>query len=525
MLAAVDASTAIPVSFTDFLEAPTVAALARIVQRARETPAEPAAPEASPAASDRARCSFAQERLWSLEQLGGASAAYNMPIGVRIRGPLDAGALELALRTLAGRHDALRTTFADEGGSPMQVIGLAAGLELERVDLRECAAPLEEAQRLVDELAGSPLDLARGPLMRAALMRVGEEEHVLELVFHHIICDGWSHVVAMRELGVLYRGVCERRRACAGPTGRPVPRARTPGATAPRRRGPCGATRAVARAPRRRSAAAGPAPRSTATGGPELPRSDASRACAERGLRRNLRLRTNGARHAVRDDARRLLHPALPLQRAAGDRRRCDDRGQARPELDEGIGLFASTVALRADLTGEPSFAELVARVRDVVLWGVAHQDAPFEQLVALLAPERDLSRHPLFQVFCAQVPRAPLPFGDAEPFDARPATSRFDLTLFVEEERDEEIELAWEYSTDLFDRTTVERMARQYLRLLDSALADPGQSIDALALLDARRAAGGGRRGRRHRASRIRSRRSIGSSNAMPLRPRTPWR
>jgi len=138
------------------------------------------------------------------------------------------------------------------------------------------------------------------------------------------------------------------------------------------------------------------------------------------------------------------------------------------------VGLFASTVALRADLAGDPTFAELVAQVRDVVLWAVGHENAPFEQIVAQLGLERDLSRHPVFQVFVAHVPQAPLPLAGSEPFDARPATSRFDLTLFIEEERDDALELAWEYSTDLFDAATIERFGRHYLRLLEAAMADP---------------------------------------------------
>ena len=310
---------------------------------------------------------------------------------------------------------------------------------------------------------------------------------MLELVFHHIICDGWSHVVVIARTGRALRG---RMRAAASP-----------------------------RSPHRPSSTPSTPAGSDSASTPRALRSDSSRgASASPTLRRGWTCPTDrprpavpsylGATHRVHvpnavsgaiSDFARTAHATpfatmlaaycILLSRYSGQEEivvGATTAGREGAELDEGIGLFASTVALRADLTGEPSFAELVARVRDVVLWGVAHQDAPFEQLVALLAPERDLSRHPLFQVFCAQVPRVPLPFGDAEPFDARPATSRFDLTLFVEEERDEEIELAWEYSTDLFDRTTVERMARQYLRLLDSALADPGQSIDALALLDA---------------------------------------
>ena len=160
--------------------------------------------------------------------------------------------------------------------------------------------------------------------------------------------------------------------------------------------------------------------------------------------------------------------------------------GRERQKLSDGVGLFANTVALRGDLAGDPSFGELVARVRETVLWAIAHEQAPLQEIVARMDLERDLSRHPLFQVFCAHVPLATLGLENAEPYDAHPTTSRFDLTLFVEEEPAQELELAWEYSTDLFDGATIERLARRYVRLLEDALADPTQSIDELALLDA---------------------------------------
>jgi len=155
--------------------------------------------------------------------------------------------------------------------------------------------------------------------------------------------------------------------------------------------------------------------------------------------------------------------------------------------LDDGIGLFASTVALRVDeLADGPSFVELVKRTRAVVLWAVAHERAPFDQIFAKLRLERDLSRHPVFQMFIAHVQRAPLALAgvDVEPYDVRPSTSRFDLTLFVEEEDSDALELAWEYSTDLFDAATIERFAARYLRLLEAGVAAPDMPIDDLPLL-----------------------------------------
>ena len=153
-----------------------------------------------------------------------------------------------------------------------------------------------------------------------------------------------------------------------------------------------------------------------------------------------------------------------------------------KAELHGAVGLFASTVALRADLGGDPTFRDVVGHVGRRVLEAVAHQHVPFERIVAALAPERDASRHPIFQAFFAHVPPAPLAIEGAEPFDASPTKARFDLTLWVEEEADG-LDLVWEYSSDLFDRTTIERLDRHYRALLESALADPGRPISQLEL------------------------------------------
>ncbi|HLK45718.1 MAG TPA: AMP-binding protein, partial [Acidimicrobiales bacterium] len=164
--------------------------------------------------------------------------------------------------------------------------------------------------------------------------------------------------------------------------------------------------------------------------------------------------------------------------------------GRESAEQDDGVGLWASTVALRCELDGEMSFLELVGRVRETVLWAIAHQHAPFEQIVARLGLERDLSRHPLFQVFVAHVPLVSTPLPGARPYDARPRTSRFDITLFFEEEPDDAFELAWECSTDLFDRDTIDALADRYVRLLEAALAMPEHALDDLPLLEEAEAA-----------------------------------
>jgi amino acid adenylation domain-containing protein len=489
MLAALEEQMSVQVGFVDFLEGPTVAALAEAVAReagrlqdATVAPA-PARDDASPG---HARLSFAQERLWFLEQLGGSTTAYNMPIGARLRGALDVDAANRALRDVVSRHEALRTTFTTEAGQAVAVSAPELALEFESIDLRGERDPELEAQRIVAALASAPFDIERGPLLRAALLRVADEEHILELVFHHIVCDGCSQSLVMRELGTLY----EAHRSGA-PSGLDEPRVQY--ADFARRQ------RAAIEAQGLEGVIAPWLER--LAGAPEaleLP-TDRPRPAVPSGAGATYRMRlAPTAAAAVREFAKAaratpfatlLAAYYVLLYRHGGQRDiviGATTAGREHPELEDGVGLFANTVALRGDLSGDPSFGELVSRVRETVMWAMAHEQAPLQEIVARLPLERDLSRHPLFQVFCAQVPLATLPLDGAEPYDAHPTTSRFDLTLFVEEEPGDELELAWEYSGDLFDAATIERLAARYVRLLEGALADPGRSIDELELLDA---------------------------------------
>lgn len=496
MLIALEDRLSVQVSFSDFIEEPTVDAVAAEVARGRADQAgspdsldAPDAPDrrGSDASAHReTRLSFAQERLWFLEQLGGSTAAYNMPIGVLLRGELDVDALQRALGGIVARHGALRTTFTTAGKQVVAVTAPNAEIELEQVDLRGELDPKLEAQRMLAELASLPFDLGDGPLMRAKLLRVADEERVLEMVFHHIVCDGYSQSVIMRELGALYDGYrLGSPVALEGPGVQYEEFARN--------------QRTALEADRMDEIVAPWLER--LAGAPqalEIP-TDRPRAAvpSNAGATHRMRL-TPALASAVRQFAR--ASKATPyatllsafyvlLYRHSGQADLvigATTAGRERPELQDGVGLFANTVALRGDLSGDPSFHELVGRVRDTIRWAIAHERAPLQEIVARLPLERDLSRHPLFQVFCAQVPLAMLAIDGAEPYDINPTTSRFELTLFIEEEPANELELAWEYSTDLFDAATIERLAGRYLRLLEHALADPRRSIEELPLLDA---------------------------------------
>ena len=389
-----------------------------------------AADDSSPAPS-----SFAQERLWFLDQLTGPTGAYNMPLGARIRGALDVDALERALTEVVRRHNALRTTFTDDGGTPRPVVSDEPRFDFEQRDLSGEPDPEAAARLAVDELVSTPFDLAAGPLMRVLLMRLGESDHVLELVFDHIICDGWSHVVIFDELGRLYdafrRGEAahlsppqvqyeeharrERARLSDDVIEQKLEHWRTRLAGIPT------ALELPTDRPGRRGRASQGGTLRT-----HLPEAQAEAIRAFARAEGATLVATMLAAYDV------LLHRytsqetiVVGMTSAARD----------RPESNGSVGLFASTVALRADLGGDPSFRSVVSHVRQRVLEAVAHQDVPFERLVADLAPERDSSRHPIFQAFFAHVPQVPLAIEGAEPFDSSPSKARFDLTLWVEEE------------------------------------------------------------------------------------------
>ena len=335
MLAAVDDLLLAQISFIDFLDGPTVDALVGAVLDAREAPvatdpapvAAGAAGEAPGPAPGHPPASFAQERLWFLQQLEGATDAYNMPIGARLRRAIDADALERALQEIVHRHAALRTSFAAEDGRAVQVVAGESRVVLEQVDLRGEPDPEAEAQRLVDALTGTALELEHGPLMRALLARVGDEEYVLELVFHHIICDGWSHVVVLRELGTLYEAYARGEQ----------PRLADPGIQYPdfavaQRARLEGAALDAAVDPWLERLAGAPVALDLPTDRPRPPL-PSYRGATYR-MRLPIELSAAGQElcpvrsgDAVRDPAGRLLRAAAPPQRAGGHRHRRHDLG------------------------------------------------------------------------------------------------------------------------------------------------------------------------------------------------------
>ncbi|MET9300540.1 amino acid adenylation domain-containing protein [Micromonospora aurantiaca] len=470
----------VEVSLRDLFEGLTVSALAETVA---DAPATDPAPALVAGADDApAVASFGQERLLFLHRIHPDSPSYVIPVAWRVDGHLDEDTLRRALHRLAARHDALRTRFA--GDTP--VVDPEPTVALTRLDA--VAWTDEAAAALIRE----PFDLAAGPLWRATLVRLPGHD-VLLLVLHHLVADGWSLGVVARELAESYAGA-------------------TPPAPPVRYADFARWQRADLRPDR--VAAELDWWRDTLDGVPalELP-TDRPRPAV---------LGADGATHrfalphdvlprlaALAREQRTTVHTVLlaAFQALLGRWSGQHDfavgtpvAGRTRGELENVVGFFVNTLAVRADLTGDPTLAELVGRVRAATLGAYDHQDVPFEQVVAQLRPERDLSRTPVYQTMFAlrdtAVTALRLPGRTVTELPLGWRTAKFDLTLFVDQAPDGTLTGLFEYATDLFTPATVERLAGAYARLLDALADDPGVRLgDWLAVdpaeWDALRAAG----------------------------------
>jgi len=471
-------------------EKPTVAELAEelgLRDRVQEAPAGPAIPRLS--RDEPIPLSFAQQRLWFLSQYEPSSPFYNMPTASRLRGFLDVEVLRGSLNALVSRHESLRTIFTSTAGVPAQIIHPSLSIEMPVYDLRDVPEASREirAQELAQEEARLPFDLAQGPLIRAQLLRLAMDDHILLLTIHHIVSDGWSMDVLFRELGAFYGAL---------------------------------------------SAGQDPAL-------PELALQYADFACWQR------RMLTGAVLESQLGYWKQKLKDAPPLLELPTDRPRpriqvfrggmhtfslplallerlrilyADEQvtlfmvllaafksllyrytgqtdlvlgtpvaNRVRPELENLIGFFANTLVLRSTVSGKMSFRELLREIRKIASEAYAHQDLPFEKLVEELVPERNLGYNPVFQVmFTLQnIGKVPLPGGAAEGINPALGTgvAKFDLTAFLVETANG-LEAAFEYNASLFDRETVERLGQHYSLLLSAAADDPDRSIETLPML-----------------------------------------
>jgi FkbM family methyltransferase len=480
----------VELSVQSVFTAPTVRELAGAVEAALKAGYGLDARAIEPAPRDAALpLSFAQQRLWFLDQLDPGRPYYNCPAAVRLAGDLNVPALERTLGEIVRRHEALRTSFPVVDGKPVQAVRPAAPVEVPLIDLRAWPEELreEEAMRLAAEEARRPFDLALDPLMRATLVRMKDDEHVLLFTLHHIVSDGWSMGVLVREVAAIYTAVCEDR-----PSPLPeLPIQYADFAVWQRRQFAEGELDAQLDYWRKKLA-----------GAPEMLRlpTDQPRPAVQsyRGASQSLLL-SHELSESLTALSRRegvslymLLLAAFQalLCRYSGDEDICVGSplgSRGRLETEGLIGFFINTAVLRTDLSGDPSFRELLARVRQVTLEAYAHQDVAFEQLVDELHPERSLSHTPLFQVWFvlqnAAVGSLQLPGISLSSMPVGNGVSKFDLSLSMVEGADG-LAGTLDYCVDLFEEETIAQLLKHFEALLAEVAARPDIRILDIPLL-----------------------------------------
>ncbi|HLL70298.1 MAG TPA: amino acid adenylation domain-containing protein, partial [Pyrinomonadaceae bacterium] len=438
----------------------------------------------------RAPLSFAQQRLWFLDQFEPDSAVYNIPAAVRLSGVLDASALERSFNEVVRRHEILRTSFALVAGQPAQEIADALTPPLPVIDLSGMDEGEREAEvrRRASAEAQLPFDLSRSPLWRATLLRVADDEHVLLLTMHHIISDAWSMGILIREVAALYEAYTRGQRS---------PLAELPIQYADyahwQREWLEGERLEAQLSYWREQLADSPKLLELPTDRPRPAVQRYHGASVPFTLSRELTeaLQELGRREGATLFMTLLAAFKIVLARYAETQDVAVGTpiaGRSRAELEGLIGFFVNTLVLRTDLSGDPTFIELLGRVREMTLGAYAHQDVPFEKLVEELQPERELSHAPLFQVmFTLQnAPRPSLELSGLtlSQVEMDAGTAMFDLSLSVEE-TPRGLFGVFEYNTDLFDASTIRRLAGHLQNLLTGVVAAPRRRVSSVPLLD----------------------------------------
>ncbi|MEV6948863.1 amino acid adenylation domain-containing protein [Streptomyces sp. NPDC051172] len=433
--------------------------------------------------------SFAQSRLWFLDRLAPGGSVYNVPLVVGLRGALDADLLAAALTDLVGRHEVLRTTFAEADDGPHQIVRPPAPVLL---DVRDVHA--DELERVVSEEAFRPFDLTAGPLLRTRLLRTAPDDHTLVVTFHHAVCDGWSLGVFCRELGTLYQA---RALGLASPLPDLAIQYADYAVWQRERLDSAALTDRLAYWRERLSGA--PALLDLPTDRPRPAVASHRGAETPVVVPEPLAARLRHLARAARCTPFMLLLAAYQvfLARCTGRPDICVGTpvaGRDRPELEPLIGYFVNTVVLRGQVEDELTFRRLLARTRESTLADFEHQDIPFERLVEELRPGRDLGHHPLFQAaFVLQnADGAQLHLPGLRCTVGEPAsdTAKFDLTLALEETADGRFTGVLEYATDLFDAATARGLADTFVLLLENAVTAADTPIAALDAVRAERAA-----------------------------------
>ncbi|GER90174.1 hypothetical protein KDW_43360 [Dictyobacter vulcani] len=472
-----------------FFESPTIAGVAERIERERrggqnrdEIPLERVERDGA------LPVSFAQERLWFLDQLAPGNPFYNLPLVMKLQGQLDPTILARSLQKIVRRHEALRTNFTIVNGQPVQIITPVRELVLETMDLH--MLPVEERSSAIQTQAFEemqhPFNLTSDLLIRAKLLRLAREEHVLLLIIHHIVSDGWSTGIIIRELAALYD---------AYSSGRPSPLPELPiqyvDFSQWQRQWLQGETlekqfdywhQQLIDLPVLQLPTDYLRPAQQSYRGIHYP-FRFSRSVTEK-------LKALSQREGVTLFMTLLAAFQILLYRYTGQEDIGIGSGIAnrnRREIEDLIGFFVNTLVLRTDLSGNPSVREVIQRVRKITLGAYAHQDLPFEKVVGELQPERDLSRQPLFQILFVfqNFPMPALELADLSLSSVmiESGTAKFDLTLSLEDTA-QGIQGWFEYATDLFSETTIERMYQHLQLLLEDIVEHPDRTIEELSIM-----------------------------------------
>ena len=469
--------------------APTVAELAQVIKRVSEQEERTELPILPREKDAELPLSFAQTRLWFLDQFESDSSFYNIPLALRLEGNLNQDVLIQSLEEICDRHEALRTNFITVDGIATQVIQTQTTWTVTIVDLQHLSSSEQEiaSQELTQNHAIQPFDLATDPLIRANLVILSETEHILLVCMHHIVSDGWSMGIFLQELTDLYNAYIQNQPSSL----RPLPiqygdytlwqKQWLQGDILQRQLDYW--QKQLADAPALLSLPTDrPRPAVQSFAGSHFPftlswelSQKLTQLTQEQGVTLFMTLLTAFDILLYRYTEQEDILIGTPIA------------NRNRSELEGLIGFFVNTLVLRTDLSGNPSFNELLIRVREMAMDAYTHQDLPFEMLVEVLQPERDLSHAPLFQVdFLLQnepLSQLELIGLTASPLLTENATAKFDLTLGMEN-TDTGLRGVWEYNTDLFERSTIERLAGNFVTLLEAIVANPQQQISQLPLL-----------------------------------------
>ncbi|MGI8503349.1 MAG: condensation domain-containing protein [Hassallia sp.] len=471
-------------------EFPTVAGLAEYIHKAKLADQElEEIPLQQVDRTGNLPVSYAQQRLWFLNQLDTANVAYNDSDALLLKGELNLAALEQSFQEIIRRHEILRTTFSAVDAEPIQVIHPTRDFQLSIVDFTNLANPHSQLSKFFVDEAQHPFDLERDLLLRVNLVQLGDSEYALQMIMHHIISDAWSMGVLVRELTTLYKAFC---------AGQPSPLPQLPiqyadfavwqrkwlqGKVLQKQLGywkqQLGSNLPVLKLPTDYPRPAGKSVQSpAATVNFKLSQE------RSRSLQQFSRQEVATLFMTLFAAFQTLLHRYTGATDIVVG---TDVANRNRVETEGLIGFFVNLLVLRTDLSGNPTFRELLQRVREVALSAYAHQDLPFEKLVAELRPERSLSQTPLFQVLFV-MQNAPMPTLEVSgltlsPWEIENETAKFDLAVFIAE-AEHQIVGSWKYNADVFDAATITKMSNHFETLLDSIVKQPDARLNTLEML-----------------------------------------